>query len=262
MGVLNVTPDSFSDGGKFLDAKSAIAHGVRMMDEGADLVDVGGESTRPGSEGVAHEEELRRVLPVVEGLRARDVPVSIDTSKPEVAVRALAAGADVLNDVTGLRNPEMRRICAESNCSVCVMHMRGDPRTMQSNPCYGDVVGEVLAFLLEQARMAERDGVARERIWIDPGIGFGKTVRHNLEILGRLSEFVRVGYPVLIGVSRKSFLGKLLGSEEKPLPVEERLEGTLACQAWAQIRGVSVIRAHDVRDSRRVIDTLAAIRAQ
>lgn len=261
MGVLNVTPDSFSDGGRFLAHRAAIEHGLRLAEEGADLIDVGGESTRPGAEPVALQEELRRVLPVVEALVARGVAVSIDTQKPEVAQAACQAGAVVVNDVGGLREPEMRRVCSEAGCTVCIMHMQGDPRTMQREPNYDDVVTDVGEWLIAQARLAESEGVKRERIWIDPGIGFGKTVAHNLELLRRIGELAVTGYPVLIGVSRKSFIGKVLGTNEAPLPIEERLEGTLAFQAWAQMQGVRILRSHDILASRRVIDSLTAISA-
>jgi dihydropteroate synthase len=223
------------------------------------LIDIGGESTGPGAEPVAEEEEIRRVVPVIETLAVRSVPISIDTMKPSVARAALKAGAVVVNDVGGLRDPETIGVCAEAGCTVCAMHMPGSPRTMQDSPRYADVVEDVLAFLLDVVGRAEKGGIARQRIWIDPGIGFGKTVQHNLTLLRELGRFVDTGYPVLVGVSRKSFIGKLLGSKEAPLPVEDRLEGTLAAQAWAQIWGARVIRAHDVKAARRVIDTVAGI---
>lgn len=259
MGVLNVTPDSFSDGGQFLAHQAAIEHGLRLKEEGADLVDVGGESTRPGAEPVSAKEELRRVLPVVEALVVQGVMVSIDTQKPEVAQQACQAGVGVVNDVGGLRDSAMRKVCSDAGCTVCIMHMRGEPRTMQREPSYGDVVADVRDWLLAQAQRAEAEGIPGDRIWLDPGIGFGKTVAHNLELLRRLNELVASGYPTLVGVSRKSFIGKLLGSEAAPLPVGERLEGTLAFQAWAQTQGARIIRAHDVLASRRVIDSLAAL---
>jgi dihydropteroate synthase len=259
MGILNVTPDSFSDGGRFLDPEAAVERGITMAEEGADLVDVGGESTRPGSEPVPLDEELRRVVPVIEALAARGVPLSVDTCKPEVARRALAAGASVVNDVTALSHPEMATVCAESECSVCLMHMKGEPRTMQVSPEYGNVVAEVRDFLLRRAKGAEAAGIASERLWIDPGIGFGKTVQHNLELLHRLHRFVESGYPVLIGVSRKSFLGAVLGGTGNPLPVNERQEATLAAQTIAQMKGARIIRAHEVRAARRVIEVVSAI---
>jgi dihydropteroate synthase len=258
MGILNVTPDSFSDGGSYFEFDRAVARGLQMVEEGADIVDVGGESTRPGAEEVPEEEEIRRVLPVVSALSQLKVKVSIDTTKPKVAQEALAAGAFLLNDVTGLRNPAMRRVCVETGCQVCIMHMQGEPRTMQVSPSYENVVKDVKGFLVSSAQRTELAGVARDRIWLDPGIGFGKTPEHNLALLRALPELVAAGYPVLIGVSRKSFIGKVLGSEGVPLPAEERLEGTLALQAAAQLAGAKVIRAHDVWASRRVINMLSA----
>lgn len=259
MGVLNVTPDSFSDGGRYLDRQRAVDRALRMVEQGADLVDVGGESTRPGAAAVPFEEEQRRVLPVVEALVARGVAVSIDTSKPELARLALAAGAAVLNDVTGLRDPRMRAIAAEGTCSVCAMHMRGDPRTMQAHTDYADVVSEVRGELLAAVARCESDGIAAERIWIDPGIGFSKDAAQNLKLLRYLPELVATGYPVLVGASRKSFLGKVLGSNSVPLPVEERLEGTLAAHVIAQVHGARILRVHDVLEGRRALDVAAAI---
>ena len=213
MGVVNVTPDSFSDGGAFLHPQAAIAEARGMLDEGAAIVDVGGESTRPGSEGVSVEEELDRVEPVLAALF--DVPVSIDTSKAEVARRALEAGAALVNDVTALRGePELAGVVADSGACLCLMHMLGEPRTMQDDPRYDDVVSEVKAFLEERLEFATGAGIAEERICLDPGIGFGKTVEHNLELLARLDEIVALGRPVLVGASRKRFLGRLLGDEE------------------------------------------------
>jgi dihydropteroate synthase len=260
MGILNVTPDSFSDGGTHFEFREAVDWALRMMDEGADLIDVGGESTRPGAPPVPEDEEIRRVIPVIDALTAKGVPVSADTMKPAVAKAALGAGAKVVNDVGGMRDPAMVEVCARADCTVCAMHMQGSPRTMQQAPRYDDVVEEVRVFLLATAGRLAEAGVVRERIWIDPGIGFGKTLEHNLALLKHLGRFVETGYPVLVGVSRKSFIGKLLSSGEAPLPVEERLEGTLAAQAWAQIQGAKVIRAHDVQAARRVIDTLAGIK--
>ncbi|MCO5297665.1 MAG: dihydropteroate synthase [Fimbriimonadaceae bacterium] len=259
MGVLNVTPDSFSDGGRYLDRQHAVEHALQMVEEGADLVDVGGESTRPGAAEVRAEEEGRRVLPVVEALVARGVSVSIDTSKAEIARQALGAGAVVLNDVTGLRDPAMRAVAADSSCTVCAMHMRGDPRTMQSHTVYADVVAEVKAELMASVERCGRDGIARERIWIDPGIGFSKNVAQNLELLRRLPELVATGYPVLVGASRKSFLGKVLGTEDDPLSVEERIEGTLAAHTIAQVNGAKVLRVHDVLQAHRALTVAAAI---
>lgn len=254
MGVLNVTPDSFSDGGLFSDPRSAIARGLQMVEQGADLIDVGGESTRPGAAPVPAEEEEARVLPVVVALAKNGVSVSIDTSKPEVARSCLAAGAAVVNDVTALRDPEMREVCAAAKCTVCLMHMQGEPRTMQTDPHYGNVVEDVTLSLLESA---SRAGLPKERIWLDPGIGFGKTVEHNLCLLGNLEVLVATGYPVLVGVSRKSFIGRILGIE-----VEQRLEGTLAAQVIAQMKGARIVRAHDVLEARRAAAIAQAVMDQ
>ncbi|MFM9045051.1 MAG: dihydropteroate synthase [Solirubrobacterales bacterium] len=241
MGIVNVTPDSFSDGGLYLDPEEAVSHGLELLDEGADLVDLGGESTRPGAEPVAPEEELRRVTPVVERLAER-ATVSIDTSKAVVAEAAIGAGAEMVNDVTALRgDPEMAATCAEAGVEVVLMHMLGEPRTMQGDPAYGDVVKEVLEFLLERARIAEEAGIARETIWIDPGIGFGKTAEHNFALLAATDRFVETGYRVLVGPSRKRFIGSLDGSGEA-----ERVGGTVAACLVAARKGASAVRVHDV----------------
>jgi dihydropteroate synthase len=261
MGILNVTPDSFSDGGSFIDPGVAAQRGLEMMVEGADLVDVGGESTRPGAEPVSEDEELRRVVPVVERLAAQGVPISIDTRKGSVAQAALEAGACVVNDVTALSDPRTAQAVAAADATVCLMHMKGDPQTMQVSPQYEDVVSEVGRFLADRARYAQSSGIRRQRIWIDPGIGFGKTLAHNLELLRRLREIAALGYPVLIGVSRKSFIGRVLGGDHEPLPTSERLEGTLAAQTLAQAAGAKIIRAHDVRASRRALEIAQAILA-
>lgn len=241
MGIVNVTPDSFSDGGLYLDPDAAISHGLELLDEGADLLDLGGESTRPGAEPVAPEEELRRVAPVVEHLAER-ATVSVDTSKAVVAEAAIGAGATMVNDVTALRgDPEMAATCAEAGVEVVLMHMLGEPRTMQESPAYGDVVEEVLEFLLERAGFAEEAGIARERIWIDPGIGFGKTAEHNFALLAATDRFVETGYRVLVGPSRKRFIGSLDGSGES-----ERVGGTVAACLEAARKGASAVRVHDV----------------
>lgn len=255
MGVLNVTPDSFSDGGQHFSMMEAIAHGLHMVREGADIVDVGGESTRPGAEEVSETEELDRVLPVVQELCAHGVTVSIDTSKPEVARACLDAGAAIVNDVRALQNDGMVEVCAQSGCTVCLMHMQGDPRTMQTDPHYDDVVAEVHAFLMQRALHVEKGGVARNKIWIDPGIGFGKNLQHNLSLLRNLSSLCADKYPVLVGVSRKSFIGKVLGGA----PVDERMFGSLACQVLAQASGARIVRAHDVRQARQAIEMTAAV---
>lgn len=258
MGIINVTPDSFSDGGEHLHAATAIDAGLRMLDEGADILDVGGESTRPGADEVPLEEELRRTIPVVRELAGRGASVSIDTTKAQVALEALQAGAKMVNDISAFSEPAMAEICREFGCTVCIMHMQGTPRTMQLNPTYADVVGEVRSFLSMAAFHLERDrGISADKIWIDPGVGFGKTVEHNLSLLAHLDVFVEMGYPVLVGVSRKSFIGKLLGNA----PANDRLEGTLAAQVVAQMKGARCIRAHDVKQARRAIDMAAAIAA-
>ncbi|MDI6901065.1 MAG: dihydropteroate synthase [Anaerosomatales bacterium] len=256
MGILNVTPDSFSDGGLYEDPLDAIARGRQMVTQGADIVDVGGESTRPGAEEVAVAAELARVRPVVGGL-ARDlgVPVSIDTRHAEVAEGCLSVGARVINDVSGFRDPAMVEVAAASDAGVVVMHMLGEPRTMQAEPRYGDVVAEVREHLAGQAETLERAGVGRERIAIDPGIGFGKTVEHNLELLRRLPEFAELGYAVLVGVSRKSVIGAVL-HEPDPL---RRVQGSVAAAAWCALHGADIVRVHDVRDTVSALKVLRAI---
>ena len=255
MGVLNVTPDSFSDGGRFLAPEAATAHGRRLAGEGADLIDIGGESTRPGAEPVAPAEELRRVLPVIEALaEATNVPLSIDTYKASVARAALAAGASFVNDVSALRSDsEMPAVVAEAGVDVCLMHMKGEPRTMQEDPRYGDVVSEVKAFLEERLAFAAGEGVREDRIWLDPGIGFGKTLEHNLELLRRLDEIVAIGQPVLVGLSRKRFLGALTGRAE-----QERLAGGLSAVVMAFERGATMFRVHDVRETRDALSVAGA----
>jgi dihydropteroate synthase len=254
MGIVNVTPDSFSDGGLFLEADAAVEHGLRMAEEGAGLLDVGGESSRPGSEPVPAEEELRRVLPVVERLAAAGRRVSIDTTKATVARAALDAGATVVNDVSALRfDPELAGVVAAAGVECCLMHMLGEPRTMQEDPRYGDVVDEVRAFLEERLSFAVAEGIGEERIWLDPGIGFGKTLEHNLELLRRLDEIVAVGRPVVVGTSRKSFLGKISGR-----PEGDRLPGTIATSVLALERGASIFRVHDVRPVRDALEVATA----
>ena len=245
MGVLNVTPDSFSDGGQFFDAGAAIEHGLRMVADGAAIVDVGGESTRPGSESVSAEEQIRRVVPVIEGLRERmEVPISIDTYNVEVAEAALKAGATIINDITALGDERMVKLAAELGVPVVLMHMQGEPLTMQTEPKYEDVVSEVLEFLVGRAKGAEEKGIAKERIFIDPGIGFGKTLEHNLSLLRNIDKFVGSGYRVLVGTSRKSFIGALTGKEK----AAERIYGTAATVALCVATGVSVVRVHDVAE--------------
>jgi dihydropteroate synthase len=254
MGVVNVTPDSFSDPGEFLEPKRAIVHAAELREEGADILDVGGESTRPGAEGVSAEAELTRVIPVLDGLVGIGVPVSIDTSKAGVASAAIDAGATIVNDVTALRDPEMAPVCADRHVELILMHMRGEPRTMQEAPTYDDVVDDVRAFLAERIEVATDAGVAEERIWIDPGIGFGKTVEHNLELLRRLGELTELGRPIVIGTSRKSFIGKITGA-----PVEQRLGGTIASSVIAFANGARMLRVHDVREVAEAMRVAEAI---
>jgi dihydropteroate synthase len=255
MGIVNVTPDSFSDGGLFLDPERAIRHARELLAGGADLLDIGGESTRPGARAVTAEEELARVAPVIAGMLGDGAPISIDTSKLAVAEAALEAGAEIVNDVTALRaEPELAGLCAQRDCGLVLMHMRGTPRTMQENPTYDDVVEDVKAFLAERIEFATAAGVAEERIWIDPGIGFGKTVDHNLELLRRLREVRELGRPIVIGTSRKSFLGKLTGRE-----VDERLGGTVASNVLALRAGADVFRVHDVAEVDQALRVAEAI---
>jgi dihydropteroate synthase len=258
MGIVNVTPDSFSDGGLFLDAERAIEHGKELFAEGAEIVDVGGESTRPGAAEVPADEELERTRPVVAELTDAEIPVSIDTSKAEVAAAALDAGAVMVNDVTALvAEPELAGLCAERSCELVLMHMQGTPRTMQQNPTYDDVVDDVKAFLAERIEFAIGEGVAEERIWVDPGIGFGKTVEHNLELIERLGELAELGRPILIGPSRKAFIGKITGA-----PVEQRLGGTIAACTIAYANGARMVRVHDVAEVGQALRVAEAILGQ
>jgi dihydropteroate synthase len=243
MGILNVTPDSFSDGGRFDDPGRAAAHGLRMVRDGADLVDVGGESTRPGARAVPAAEERRRVLPVIERLARAGVLVSVDTSKTAVAEAAFGAGAKILNDVTALRSPGMARAAARAGVAVVLMHMKGTPRTMQRNPRYRDVVAEILRYFREKLKIALRAGIPRDKIALDPGFGFGKSPEHNVEILRRLDEFRGLGCALAVGTSRKSFIGHFLAR-----PVGKRASGTAATVAAAILRGADVVRVHDVRE--------------
>jgi dihydropteroate synthase len=248
MGVVNVTPDSFSDGGRFLEAGAAVDHARRLRDEGADIIDIGGESTRPGAEPVSEQQEIDRVGPVLEALRDLDRPISVDTRRLNVMRAALAAGASMINDVEALAAPWAHQLIANSRCAVCLMHMKGEPRTMQQAPGYDDVVVEVKGFLKEAARKAMFAGIAQERIVVDPGFGFGKTSGHNLELLRRLREIAALGFPVLAGLSRKSTLEKLTGR-----PVGERLAGSLAMALLALQGGATILRVHDVKETRDVI---------
>jgi dihydropteroate synthase len=258
MGIVNVTPDSFSDGGLFLDTEAAIGHGRQLAADGADILDVGGESTRPGAEAVSAEVELERVGPVVEALAGAagpGPPVSIDTSKAAVAEAALDSGAAIVNDVTALRaDPELGGLCADRGCEVVLMHMLGTPRTMQDAPLYDDVVDDVKSFLTARIAAALEAGIDENRIWLDPGIGFGKTVDHNLELLRRLGELGELGRPLVVGTSRKRFLGAVTGRE-----VGDRLGGTIASNVLAAAAGVDVLRVHDVAPVRDALRLLAAV---
>ncbi len=256
VGVLNVTPDSFSDGGRYPDVDAAVAQARRMIDQGADIIDVGGESTRPGAPRIGSDEQRQRVLPVVERVAHNHGLVSIDTTRADVAAAALDAGAAIVNDVSAGRDDEaMFPLVAERGVPIVLMHMQGDPQTMQQAPAYDDVVGEVRAFLADRAFAAEAHGVARHDIVIDPGIGFGKTVEHNLALLAGLDRFVATGYPVLLGASRKSFMGKLLNL---PDPAD-RVEATVATTAIAVMAGVRLLRVHDVKPNRHAADVTAAM---
>ncbi len=255
MGVLNVTPDSFSDGGKFLEPDAAINHGEEMAKQGADIIDIGGESTRPYSDPVSLDEELKRVRPVVEELLQRiDVPISIDTMHPEVVKEIVEMGAQMVNDVSGLRDEQMISTIAELDVPVVIMHMLGEPKTMQEKPEYKDVMGGICRYLRNQVDAAVRGGISREKIIVDPGIGFGKTIEHNLEIIRRLGELRSMGLPILIGTSRKSFIGKILDVDET-----ERLEGSLAAMVSSIQNGANIVRVHDVEESVRVARIADAI---
>jgi len=258
MGVLNVTPDSFSDGGKFVGRQAAIEHAQAMVEAGAAIVDIGGESTRPGAAEVSVEEELARVIPVIEAL-AGTIPaiLSIDTSKPEVMTAAVASGAGLINDVRALQEPGALETVAGLDVPVCLMHMQGQPRTMQQNPHYQDVVEEVYGFLMDRVEACEQHGIARDRLLLDPGFGFGKSLEHNMRLLAHLERFQGAGLPLLVGMSRKSMLGMILDK-----PVEERLYGSLALATLAAWQGAQVIRVHDVAETLDVLKVVAAAREQ
>ena len=257
MGIINVTPDSFYDGGKRLDPERAVADGIGLVEAGAEVLDIGGESTRPGAQPVSLEEELQRVLPVIRGLRRNiNVPISIDTYKAQVARAALSEGADIVNDISALRfDPQMALLVAAEKVPIVLMHMQGTPRTMQAEPCYNDVLGEVREFLAAQIDFAVQAGVERQNIIIDPGIGFGKTLEHNLALLRGLPTLATLGQPLLVGASRKAFIGRILKLEP-----DERLEGSLAAAIVAVFGGAHIVRVHDVKETRRAIRVADAIR--
>jgi dihydropteroate synthase len=254
MGIVNVTPDSFSDGGRFHDTRKAIEHGRRLIEEGAAILDIGGESTRPGAAPVAEDEELRRVIPVIEGLAGGKAILSVDTSKPAVMKAAAAAGAGLINDVYALRLPGALETAAASGCALCLMHMQGEPRTMQHEPRYGDVVNEVKAFLAERVQSCRALGVPPERIAIDPGFGFGKTLAHNAALLRGLDALTANGVPLLVGLSRKSMLGKILDK-----PAGERVYGSVALAVMAVLKGARIVRAHDVAATVDALKTVSAM---
>lgn len=253
MGVINITPDSFSDGGECFPTESALSRARSMLSQGADILDLGAESTRPGSRGVSTDEELSRLLPVLEGLVKEGAIISVDTRKPEVARQALSLGAHIINDITGLRDQDMRRVVAEFGAAAVILHMQGEPETMQREPKYKDVVGEIKAFFETQLRLVEKDGVGE--VILDPGIGFGKTVEHNLEILRRFGEFRALGKPLMLGASRKSFLGAITGAESP----RDRLEGTIVSNVFGILGGASILRVHDLREGVRTARVAEAI---
>lgn len=259
MGVVNATPDSFSDGGRFFSEAAAVSHALALLDAGADILDIGGESTRPRAEPVSEAEELARVVPVITAIRrARpEAVISVDTMKPAVMRAAARAGAGIWNDVTALQwAPDSLAAAAELGCGVCLMHMLGEPRTMQADPRYGDVVAEVRDFLAGRAQAAMAAGVARERIWLDPGLGFGKTVAHNLALLRAIPELKALGFPVLIGASRKSMIGRL---DPAGAQAEDRLGGSLALALWSAANGADIVRVHDVRETAQALRVWAAV---
>jgi len=251
MGVLNITPDSFSDGGRYIDSKNALNHALKMVDMGADIIDIGGESTRPGSDPVSEDDECYRVIPVIESIKKIDseILISIDTYKSNVAKRAIEAGADIVNDISGLTfDYKMLSVLSENNTPVIIMHINGRPKTMQNNPVYNDLIKDIRKFLFKQCEIAEQNGIKKSNIILDPGIGFGKSFEHNFTIINRLKEIGDLGYPLMIGPSRKAFIGDALD-----LPTNERLEGTLATVIAGVLNGASIVRVHDVKEVKRAI---------
>jgi len=255
MGVLNVTPDSFFDGGKYTHVSTAVDQAVQLINAGASIIDIGGESTRPGADSVDVDEELNRVIPVIESLRKQSsIPISIDTSKPEVMIQAVNAGANIINDVCALSQPGAIQSAAELNVPVCLMHMLGEPRSMQKDPQYNDVVREVSVFLQDRVKCCINAGIKTENIWLDPGFGFGKTLGHNLSLLKHLNEFVKTGYPVLVGMSRKSMLAGILNAQP-----HDRLVGSLALATIAIMNGASIVRVHDVNETAQIVKVCEAV---
>lgn len=260
MGILNITPDSFSDGGVHFDRSSAVDCGIRMVDDGADIIDIGGESTRPGSEPVSLDEELHRTLPVIESLASKvKVPISIDTYKADVAQRALDAGASIVNDISGLRfDPEMPAVVSHYGVPVVIMHMKGSPKDMQQDPSYTALIPDILEFMRSRIAFAVKAGIPEDRIIIDPGVGFGKTFDHNLEILHNLDKFISLGRPILVGPSRKAFIGKILDNA----PATQRIEGTAAAVAISIIQGANLVRVHDIKEMAKVAKVADAIKKE
>jgi len=257
MGIVNITPDSFSDGGSFFDSSRAISHALKLVGEGAAILDIGGESTRPGAAEVSVQEELDRVIPVIEALAAEvAVPLSIDTSKPEVMTEALRKGAGLLNDVRALQEPGALEVAAESDVPVCLMHMQGEPRMMQDDPYYEDVIADIEAFFRQRIAACERAGIKRERILLDPGFGFGKTLEHNISLLAGLEKFQALGCPLLVGMSRKRMIGTLLGD----VPTDQRVYGSVSAAVIAAMKGAAIIRVHDVRPTVEALKIVAAIK--
>lgn len=257
MGIVNITPDSFSDGGSFFDSSRAISHALKLVGEGAAILDIGGESTRPGAAEVSVQEELDRVIPVIEALAAEvAVPLSIDTSKPEVMTEALRKGAGLLNDVRALQEPGALEVAAESDVPVCLMHMQGEPRMMQDDPYYEDVIADIEAFFRQRIATCERAGIKRERILLDPGFGFGKTLEHNISLLAGLEKFQALGCPLLVGMSRKRMIGTLLGD----VPTDQRVYGSVSAAVIAAMKGAAIIRVHDVRPTVEALKIVAAIK--
>jgi len=258
MGILNVTPDSFFDGGKYINLRKAVDRGLQLVEEGADIIDIGGESTRPGAEPISVDEELKRVIPVIENLSKKiNIPISIDTYKAKVAEEAIKAGATIINDISGLRfDPQMPYIAAKYDTPVVIMHIKGTPKNMQINPLYDALIPEIMEYLRNSIVIAKNAGVKENRIIIDPGIGFGKKLEHNLLIIKKLKEFTSLGKPILIGVSRKSFIGKILDDA----PAEHRLEGTMAAVAVSVINGANIVRVHDVKEIIKVVKVVDAIK--
>jgi len=251
MGILNITPDSFSDGGRYIDSENALNHALKMIDMGADVIDIGGESTRPGSDAISEEDECNRVIPVIESIKKinSEILISVDTYKSYVAKRAIEAGADIVNDISGLTfDPKMLSVLSENDIPVIIMHINGRPKTMQNNPSYNDLIEDVRNFLLKQCELAEENGIKKNNIILDPGIGFGKSFEHNFTLIRRLKEISDLGYPLMIGPSRKAFIGDALN-----LPPDERLEGTLATVITGILNGANIIRVHDVKEVKRAI---------